>query len=163
MEEKLINYYSPVLRKKAKKVRAGEETDNLIERMKNVLQREDGIGLAAPQIGVSRRVIVLKSENDFIAFLNPKIIKKSKEIITCKEGCLSMKGVWIDVIRAKKIKVAAENEKGKAIEIDGEDMMAIVLQHEIDHLDGILFTQRVGFKERTKAVASYIFKKNGTK
>lgn len=159
MSEKITKYYSSVLRKKAKQVSLDKETKELIKRMKKAVKEHDGIGLAAPQVGESKRVIVIETGEGFTAFLNPEIIKKGKEKVTTKEGCLSVDGVWLDVERAKKIKAVAINEEGEKIEIETEGVLAVVLQHEIDHLNGILFIDRVGFLKKIKAVIIYYFKK----
>ncbi len=159
MIEKITKYYSSVLRKKAKPVSLNKETKELIERMKKAVKEYDGIGLAAPQIGESKRVIVVEVGGEFTAFLNPEIIEKGKKTLTTKEGCLSVDGVWLDVERANKIKARALNEQGEEVEISTEGILAVVLQHEIDHLDGILFIDRVGFFKKIKAVTVYYFKK----
>jgi peptide deformylase len=159
MSEKITKYYSSVLRKKAEPVSLNKETKDLIKRMKKATKEHGGIGLAAPQVGESKRVIVIETGDGFTAFLNPEIIKKGKEKITTKEGCLSVDGVWLDVERAKKIKARAVNEEGEEIEVETEGILAVVLQHEIDHLDGVLFIDRVGFFKKIKAIITYYFKK----
>jgi peptide deformylase len=158
MEEKKLIRYGSFLRKKAKDVKSGSETDKLIEEMKKILQENEGVGLAAPQIGVSQRVIVVDTGKEIYPFLNPKILKVSEEKITTKEGCLSLKGIWLDVLRFKKVKVEAENQEGEKILFDAEGIPAVIFQHEIDHLNGKLFIDRVGFFERMKALFSYYFK-----
>jgi peptide deformylase len=159
MSEKITKYYSSVLRRKADSVSLNEETKELIKRMKKAVKEHDGIGLAAPQIGESKRVVVVETGEDFTAFLNPEIIEKGKETVTTKEGCLSVDGVWLDVERANKIKAKALTEQGEEVEISTEGFLAVVLQHEIDHLNGVLFIDRVGFFKKTKAVIIYYFKK----
>ena len=116
-----------ILRKKSRPVEVVDErTKQLIDDMYETLKAsEDGIGLAAPQVGVLKRVIV-----------------KSKGEQVCREGCLSVPGVLGDVIRPKEVVVEALNENGQKIKIKAQDLLAIVLCHEIDHLDGILFTDK---------------------
>lgn len=159
MTEKITKYCSPVLRKKAEKVSLTDEVKQLIKRMKKAVKEHDGIGLAAPQIGESKRVIVIETGDSFTALLNPEILEKSEETIITKEGCLSVDGIWLDVERAKKVKAKALTEEGEEVEIEAEDLLAVVLQHEIDHLNGILFIDRAGFQKKMKSVILYYFKK----
>lgn len=158
MKEKKLIRYGSFLRKKAKNAMPGSEVDRLIEEMKKILQENEGVGLAAPQIGVSQKVIIVDGGEEIYSFLNPRIVKASAEKITTKEGCLSLKGVWLDVSRSKKVKVEAENQKGERIAFDAEGVSAVIFQHEIDHLNGKLFIDRVGFFEKIKALFSYYFK-----
>ncbi len=158
MEEKKLIRYGSFLRKKAKDVNPGLEIDKLIEEMKKILQENEGVGLAAPQVGVSQRVIVVDTGEEIYPFLNPKILVASEEKITTKEGCLSLKGIWLDVSRSKKVKVEAESQEGEKILFDAEGISAVIFQHEIDHLNGKLFIDRVGFFEKMRALFSYYFK-----
>ncbi len=158
MKEKKLIRYGSFLRKKAKDVKPGPEIDELIEEMKKILQENEGVGLAAPQIGVLQRIIVVDTGEGIYSFLNPKVLKASEEKITTKEGCLSLKGVWLDVSRSKKVKVEAENQEGEKILLEAEGVSAVIFQHEIDHLNGKLFIDRVGFFEKIKALFSYYFK-----
>lgn len=159
MSQKIVQYYSPVLRKKAKKVEAGEETSLLIKEMKETLKKEGGVGLAAPQIGISKRVIIFDSGNGIMPLLNPEIVSFDKETALTNEGCLSLKGIWLDVVRSRKIEVVAQNEKGEDLKIEAEDIIAIILQHEIDHLNGKLFVDRTNFFIKSKALFFYFLKK----
>jgi peptide deformylase len=158
MEEKKLIRYGSFLRKKAKDAVSGEKTDKLIEEMKRILHENEGVGLAAPQIGVSEKIIVVDTGKESFSLLNPKIVEKSEEKITTKEGCLSLRGVWLEVARSKKVKVEAENQQGEKVTISAEGFLAVVFQHEIDHLNGKLFIDRVGFFEKVKALFSYYFK-----
>ncbi len=160
MKRKVLRYYHPDLRKKAEKVEAGEEALILIKEMKKNLREEGGVGLAAPQIGVLKRVVIVSTSGDqMIALLNPKILKESEKKIKVKEGCLSLKGLWLDVERAEEVTVNFLNEKGEELEIKAQGMLSVILQHEIDHLNGKLFIDRVGFIRKIKALASYFFKR----
>jgi peptide deformylase len=158
MEEKELIRYGSFLRKKAKDATSGEKTDKLIEEMKRILHENEGVGLAAPQIGISEKIIVVDTGKESFSLLNPKIVEKSEEKITTKEGCLSLRGVWLEVTRPKKVKVEAENQDGEKVIIDAEGFLAVVFQHEIDHLNGKLFIDRVGLFEKVKALFSYYFK-----
>lgn len=159
-KNKLVPFWHPVLHKKAKEVVFSDETNNLIQKMTSVLLESDGVGLAAPQIGYSKRIIIIKEEDgQIVPLLNPLIEEKSEEKITVKEGCLSISGVWCDVQRARKIKVKAEDIDGREISFDAEDIMSVILQHEIDHLDGKLFIDDFSFLTRVKLIFKHVFRK----
>jgi peptide deformylase len=146
---KILSAPHPLLRKKSKALReVTAETRKFIEKLVSTL-REDplGIGLAAPQVGVLEQVIVIdrnvgQEEEDLVALVNPRIVshhgKESRQ-----EGCLSVPGFYAPVQRFSWVKVKALSRDGKPIELAGEGMVARVLQHEIDHLHGILFIDRV--------------------
>ncbi len=163
MKNKTVQYYHPRLRKKAKEVEPCKEVDNLIEEMKEVLKKEDGVGLAAPQIGVLQKVILIDAGEGPVAFLNPKIIKESKERMTTKEGCLSLKGIWLEVSRPNRVKISAKTQDGREVEIDAEDILAIIFQHEIDHIEGRLFIDHVDFFTRVRALVPYFINKRKKK
>ncbi len=159
-KSKLIPFWHPVLHKRAKEITSGEEISKIMEEMVSVLLVGDGVGLAAPQIGYSKRVIAIKEEDENIIFLlNPIIMEKSNEIITVKEGCLSFSGVWCDIERARRIKVKAQDVNGKEVVFDAEDMMSVILQHEIDHLDGKLFINDFNFFKKVKLIFKHVFQK----
>lgn len=131
-----------ILREKAKRV--NEITPNIIKLLDNLrdtMYAANGVGLAAPQIGISKRVIVVDTGEELIEFINPEIIMREGEK-TDSEGCLSVPGVIGDVSRAYRVKVKGLNREGKEIEITREEMTARALQHEIDHLNGILFIDK---------------------
>jgi peptide deformylase len=144
-------YPAPVLMKKAEKVEeVSIEVQELIENMIETLALSRGIGLAAPQVGESKRIIIIKSGEEFKAYINPRIIKKSKEIESMEEGCLSFPELFIDVKRSKKIEVMALNKNGEEFKISADGLMARVFQHEVDHLDGVLFINKIGFWQKLK-------------
>lgn len=135
-----------ILRKKSRVVETVDERIvELLNDMYDTLKAsDDGIGLAAPQIGVLKRLVVIdltEEDGEVYKLVNPVIIKSKGEQV-CREGCLSVPGVLGDVVRPKEVVVEALNEKGKKIKIKAKDLLAIVLCHEIDHLDGILFTDK---------------------
>ncbi len=137
-----------ILKKKAKKVEVvDEKIVELLDDMYETLKKtSDGIGLAAPQVGVLKRAIVVDLSDEDEKFepyklVNPVIVKKKGEQV-CREGCLSIPGKLGDVVRPKEVVVEALNEKGEKITIKAKDLLAVVLSHEIDHLDGILFVDR---------------------
>jgi peptide deformylase len=142
---KVRKYGDPALRRSAAPV--GEVTPELrriIADMTETMYDEVGIGLAAPQVGISLRLIVLSDEEGrgVQALLNPAIVDRSGEA-TGEEGCLSIPGVFAPVTRAARVKVEARSLDGKPLTIEARGLRARVLQHEIDHLDGVLFIDRV--------------------
>jgi peptide deformylase len=143
----------PILRAKAKRVRQFDPTlRRLAAEMFATMRAENGVGLAAPQVGQSIRLLVAefepgedeKKEAAFkVALVNPEIVKRSEEMADGYEGCLSIPG-WIgEVPRHVSVTVKAQSVEGKEIRLKANDYFARVLQHEIDHLDGILFTDRI--------------------
>ena len=135
-----------LLRKKSRPVeviddKIKELLNDMYETLKN---SDDGIGLAAPQIGILKRIIVIdlsEEGGEVYKLINPVIVKAKGEQV-CREGCLSVPGVLGDVIRPKEVIVEALDENGKKVRIKGTDLLAIVLSHEIDHLDGVLFIDK---------------------
>lgn len=142
---KILTMDKPVLRAKAKKVsRFDAYIEKLVNDMWETLRAAPGVGLAAPQIGESIRVLVAEYEDERVALINPEIIKRSEEEVLGTEGCLSIPGyVGEDVPRAKSITVKARDPRGKEVRLKAEDWFARILQHEIDHLDGILYIDHI--------------------
>lgn len=136
----------PVLRTKAKKVeRITDKTIELLDNMAETMYDAPGVGLAAPQVGILQRIVVIDvdDENGLIELINPEIIMYSEEKDIMEEGCLSIPGKSAEVIRAKKVKVRALDRNGKKIEIENDNFLARAIQHEVDHLNGILFVDKV--------------------
>ncbi len=144
----------PVLKKRARKVRkVDKEIRQLIVDMVQTMAKGQGIGLAAPQVGVLRRVIVIQGDfkgQRILGLINPKITKMSKEKEKGTEGCLSFPGVFLEIKRAKEIKVKGLDINGKKVNLKAKGLLARVLQHEIDHLNGILFFNRLGIIDKIK-------------
>lgn len=134
----------PVLRSKAKEIEAvNKKTLDLIDNMFETMYEEDGVGLAAPQVGILKRIAVVDiRENNKIVLINPKIIEEEGKAIM-EEGCLSIPDETGDVIRAEKIKVRTLNKEGKKVEFEAEGFEARAIQHEIDHLNGVLFVDKI--------------------
>ncbi|HEU0168365.1 MAG TPA: peptide deformylase [Chloroflexota bacterium] len=138
----------PVLRKKAKKVsRVDDSLRRLVDDMFHTMYNNEtkGIGLAAPQVGVSLRIIVVDmqdDEHDPVALINPEIIKASDELVTGAEGCLSVPGLRGDVERHAWVVVKGRSEDNREKRVRAEGWFARCLQHEIDHLDGVLYTDK---------------------
>jgi len=138
-------YGDPLLRRRARPVdQVTPELRTMIANMTDTMYDEVGIGLAAPQVGISLRLIVLADEGGrgVQALLNPAIIEQGGEV-TAEEGCLSIPGVFAEVTRAAWVKVEARDVDGNPVAITARGLRARVLQHEIDHLDGVLFIDRV--------------------
>ena len=142
---KILTMEQPVLRAKAKKIsRFDAHLEKLVADMWETMRLAPGVGLAAPQIGESIRVLVAEYEDEAVALVNPEIIKRNDEEERATEGCLSIPGfVGDNVPRATQITVKARDPKGKEIRVKAEGWFARILQHEIDHLDGILFIDRI--------------------
>jgi peptide deformylase len=135
----VIELPNEVLRARAKEVsKFNEGLARLLDNMKDTLYAENGLGLAAPQIGVSKRVVVIDTKDNYMELINPVILEKSGEQIG-SEGCLSVPGLVGMVKRAENVKVKAYNRHGEEITVEGTGLLARALQHEIDHLDGVLF------------------------
>src|SRR5215472_2647 len=142
---KILTLEKPVLRAKAKRItRFDAHLQRLVDDMWTTLREAPGVGLAAPQIGESRRVLVAEYEDQHVAIVNPEITKRSEEEVLGTEGCLSIPGfVGDDVPRAAAISVKGRDPRGKEIRIKAEGWFARILQHEIDHLDGVLFIDHI--------------------
>ena len=131
-----------VLRKKAKPVEEiNDKITVLLKDMIETMYKYDGVGLAAPQIGVLKRIVVIDAGEKLYELINPVVVNKSGEQ-NYIEGCLSIPGVYGEVIRPAKVKVEAMDANGSPVTVEGEGMLAVVLCHEIDHLDGILYKDK---------------------
>ena len=134
---------NPRLHVKAKKVsRVDDTVRRLMDDMVETMQGASGVGLAATQVGVHQRVIVMKVDNHLYTLANPEILRMEGEQ-TGYEGCLSVPGLIGVVTRAERVVARAQNRNGKDIRIKAEGLLARCIQHEIDHLDGVLFLDRV--------------------
>jgi peptide deformylase len=140
-------YPDPVLREAAEPVGGvvDDSVRKLITDMGETMRAAPGVGLAAPQVGVQRRVVVysVSEEDEIIGLVDPVIVERSDETVTEDEGCLSIPGLAYPVPRAQHVVVRALDRNGEPIEIDAVDMEARILQHEVDHLDGVLFLERI--------------------
>ncbi|HPW40044.1 MAG TPA: peptide deformylase [Bacillota bacterium] len=131
-----------ILRKISRKVEVIDDRIlTLLDDMKDTMKKAEGVGLAAPQVGVLRRVVVIDVGEGLIELINPVIVYESGEQFEM-EGCLSIPGIKGKVKRPEKVIVRAQNRKGKTFEMTGTELLAIAFCHEIDHLNGILFTDK---------------------
>lgn len=143
---------NPRLRIKASRVpKVDDSVRRLMDDMVETMVGATGVGLAATQVGVSLRVIVLKVDNQLYQLANPEVIRSSGEQVGY-EGCLSVPGYIGEVARAQRVVVRALNRHGKEVRIKGEDLLARALQHEIDHLDGVLFVDKLTSLDTLKEV-----------
>ena len=160
----LREYPDPILHQKSAPVsKIDDKLRTFLDDMLETMYADRGVGLAAPQVGILKRVIVIDAEQSEdeeghhqrgnpICLINPEITSKSEETIFFCEGCLSVPGQSADVERHQKIKVRYINKAGQTLEIEAEDYLAVVLQHEIDHLDGILYIDRLSRIKRNMLI-----------
>jgi peptide deformylase len=152
MEYKLVYYGNETLKKIAERVmNIDGELIKLIESMYRVMYKSRGIGLAAPQVDVSQRLIVIdtrEEDSGTLTLINPEIKEMSAETEPYEEGCLSLPDISADVIRPSRIVVSGITPDQKEIDIEADGLLARVLQHEIDHLNGIVFIDRLEKHER---------------
>jgi len=138
----ILHYPDPRLRIKAKPVdRVDDEIRQLIDDMLETMYNAPGVGLAAPQVDVSKRVIVIdisEHRNDSLCLVNPEIVDK-QDVEQMEEGCLSVPGIYEMVERAAHVRVKALNRDGESLEMEADGLLAVCIQHEIDHLEGKLF------------------------
>jgi peptide deformylase len=133
------------------------ETRRLIDDMIESMYAADGIGLAAVQIGVPKRIIVMDldqkdGKKNPRVFINPKILWASEELATFEEGCLSVPDIWEDVERPAKIRAEHLDRDGKTVMLEAEGLLATCLQHEMDHLEGVLFIDHISRLKRSMAL-----------
>ena len=143
----------PVLRRKAEPVsHVGPDTDAIIEMLRATVDAHSGLGLAAPQVGVLKRVVVVvkvdgEGKRHHYPLINPEIISACGEEI-CEEGCLSIPGIYAEVKRPQSVVVRGLDRSGKKVNMEASGVMARAFAHEIDHLDGVLFIDRIGLVKR---------------
>ena len=139
-------YPCPVLRQKSKELKSEElpkkEIQQLLLDMEKTMIEKDGVGLAAPQVGRNLRVIVISTEDGSVVLVNPKILRKSFKKEIMEEGCLSLPEVFGLVKRSQKVRVVAMDKTGKKMKFKASGMFARVIQHEVDHLEGVLFIDK---------------------
>ena len=140
----ILRYPYPRLHTQAQAVESvTDDIRQLIADMAETMYEAPGIGLAATQVNVHRRVVVIDVSEDqsaLMALINPEILERSGEQV-CEEGCLSVPGIYEKVARAERVRVRALNAKGEPFELDAEGLLAVCIQHEIDHLDGKVFVE----------------------
>lgn len=142
----IVKIPHPALRQKAQPVqKVSKKTQLLIDELMRQMRIANGVGLAAPQLGITQRVVVIAPVNyKPLGLVNP-VIKKAEGSVIGQEGCLSIPGLYGDVPRAEFVEIQGLDRKGREITIELEGMPARIAQHEIDHLDGVLFIDKVDF------------------
>jgi peptide deformylase len=143
----------PVLRRKSKKVhRIDQSIRQLIDDMIETVRDAHGSGLVAPQVGVPLRIILTSVEDKLHVVINPEIVDQSEEIVEAEEGCLSIPGWWGPVKRRERVTVRGLSRTGKPIKVKSEGWEARAFQHEVDHIDGIIFTDRLTSLETLRRI-----------
>ena len=153
----LITLGSELLRQKAERIgKIDEEIVNLAAKMMEMLKVEKGVGLAGPQIGIMKRIFVVHVEGDEErVFINPSILETSHKTVKIEEGCLSIPGVYKNVVRPESIKIQAWNIKGRPFTLEASGIIARVIMHEYDHLEGVLFIDHLPEDKRNKIIEKF--------
>ena len=149
-------YPDPALRIRAREVEQfDDDLARLVERMLRLMADANGVGLAANQVGVVRRVFVFQPDADSepVALVNPVIVERGEEAVSDEEGCLSMQGVQVPVERATTVRLEGRDPQGGELSLEVSDLGARVAQHELDHLDGVLIIDRTTDAARKEALA----------
>lgn len=148
-------YPDPSLRMRAREVTEFDESlANLAERMSALMVDAHGAGLAATQVGVLRRIFVFSLDDEVLAVVNPEIAERSDEVVMDDEGCLSLQGVLVPVDRNASLTLVGKGVDGSDVRFELEDLPARVVQHEVDHLDGVLILDRTTPEAKREAMAT---------
>ncbi len=151
----ILRYPDPRLHMVADEVaEVSDDTRQLVSDMAETMYQAPGIGLAAPQVDRLLRIIVVdisEHQNDLRVFINPQIIDKDG-VRECEEGCLSVPGIYASIQRAERIRVRALDENGKTFELEADGLLAVCIQHEIDHLDGRVFVDYLSRIKRDRII-----------
>jgi peptide deformylase len=153
----ILTHPNPALRQHAQDVEhfADRELKSLVTAMARAMYDAPGVGLAATQVGVLKRVIVYDIDEGLVALCNPRIVDTSDETQVSEEGCLSLPGIEVPLQRAISLTCEASDIEGNPVTIEAEGLLARVLQHELDHLDGVLIIDRATPEERLAAIRRY--------
>jgi len=153
----VITLGNELLRQKAEKIdKVNKEIVDTAKQMLEIIKKDKGVGIAGPQIGFMKRIFVVHVEGDEDrVFINPSILETSQKTNKFEEGCLSVPGIYADVIRSESVKIQAWNEKGKPFTLEASGLLARVIQHEYDHLEGVLFLDRVSEVKRKRLMSKY--------
>ncbi len=163
MVKKILKYPDPLLRKRSEPVdRIDDSVRALLADLVDTMRQVGGVGLSAPQIGVTKRVIVVEIPADetedkkprLFKLVNPEIVD-SRGTVKFEEGCLSIPGVKTNVKRSESVVVCGLDEEGREVRIEAKGLLSIALQHEIDHLNGVLFIDRVSSIKREFLLKKY--------
>ncbi|GHV91857.1 peptide deformylase [Spirochaetia bacterium] len=151
----IVTLENELLRQKAEPVKdINSDIQKTVEEMIEALHEGKGVGLAGPQVGLMKRIFVIHIEGDVPrVFINPSIIGTSQETVKFEEGCLSIPGIWADVVRPRAVQVQAWNEKGRRFNMEADGILARIILHEYDHLEGVLFIDRLSVPKRNRVLA----------
>jgi peptide deformylase len=154
---RILTLGNELLRQKAEKIDLiDEQIKDAAKQMLEIIKQDKGVGIAGPQIGLMKRIFVVHIDGDEERiFINPSILETSQEMVKYEEGCLSVPGIYVDVVRSESVKIQAWNEKGKPFTMEASGLLARVIQHEYDHLEGILFLDRLSELKRNKLIEKY--------
>ena len=151
--KEIMIYPAEVLKKRSEPVEVvDDEIRVLVDDMAETMYAAPGVGLAANQVGVTKRIAVIdidhpEGESDLLVLINPEIVERSGEI-EWEEGCLSFPDINVKVQRSQKVRITALNRDGEAYELEAQELLAVAIQHEIDHLDGITLANKMSFLQR---------------
>jgi peptide deformylase len=162
---RIITLGSELLRQKAEKIgKIDDEVAGFAGSMLEILKRDKGVGLAGPQIGFMKRIFVTHVHDDIErVFINPSILETSHNTHKFEEGCLSIPGIYAQIVRSESIKIQAWNEKGKPFTLETGGILARVILHEYDHLEGVLFLDHLPESKREKLIAKFQKTQKGEK
>jgi peptide deformylase len=154
---RILEYPDPGLKLEARELdkESVRHLRTLVRRMTRAMRDAPGIGLAATQVGVQERVIVYEIDDEVTALVNPRIVETSEECAVEEEGCLSFPGLVVPIERSVRVVCEGSTVEGEPVSVDADEMMARVIQHEIDHLDGVLIIDRAEPDERKAALKRY--------
>lgn len=157
MKLSIIKLGDEVLYQKASPVKQIDRRyESISSAMLDLLSRYRGVGLAGPQVNIGERIFVTQIDKDKPrVFINPSVIETSHDTVSIEEGCLSLPGVWHEIVRSKTVRVQAWNEKGRPFTIDADGLLARVILHEYDHLEGVLFIDRLSDAKRERIISKY--------
>jgi len=161
----IITLGNELLRQKAEKInKIDGGIAETAKQMLEILKRDKGVGLAGPQIGLMKRIFVTHVEGDIErVYINPSILETSHKTVKYEEGCLSVPGIYANVNRSEIIKIQAWNENGKPFTLESGGILARVIQHEYDHLEGVIFLDYLPESKRNKLLAKYEKSVHGSK
>jgi peptide deformylase len=153
----ILTLGNELLRQKAEMIRPIDAAyRKTAEAMLDALHEGKGVGLAGPQIGLMKRIFVVHIDGDVPrVFINPSIIETSQDMVKYEEGCLSIPGLWADVVRPSRVRVQAWNERGRPFTLETAGILARVILHEYDHLEGVLFIDRISESKRNRILTKF--------
>lgn len=153
----ILTHPSPALRQRADEIEPASDDSlrDLVKRMARAMYDAPGIGLAATQVGVLKRVLIYDIDDELVALCNPRIVERSDEAETDEEGCLSVPGISLPIERNSHIVCEAEDLTGALVTVRASDLLARLVQHEVDHLDGVIILDRATDEDRKTALRKY--------